>query len=74
MTHPAPFPDDDPMLPGEHPKFGDCPRCGYAHRLDLGCYLEVRKSQDDSETVVALCVLLGIGCLLGAMIAQAVWG
>lgn len=67
-----PFEDDDPMLPSQHPKFGDCPECGFAHRLNLGCYVELRKSQDDSANVVAWCVAGGIVLIIAAMIVQAV--
>lgn len=67
-----PFEDDDPMLPSQHPKFGDCEQCGYAHRLDLGCCVELRPSQDDSANVVAWCVAGGIVIIIAAMIVQAV--
>lgn len=66
-----PFDDDDPMLPTRD-RFGDCSKCGYAHRLDLGCYVEMRPSQEDSANVVAWCVAGVIVLIVAALIVQAV--
>ena len=69
----TPFPDDDPML-ATRDRFGDCDRCGQAHRLDLGCYVELTESQDDSANVVVWCVAGVMVCLVGAMVMQLVAG
>ncbi len=73
MNCQAPFPDDDPMLPSQHPQFGECRHCGYEHRLDLGCAMAEAERSSAMLGWVVMIVLGVAGVVVALSIAWVIW-